>query len=110
MRSLLLFTALFSLLAQQPLQFEVASVEVRPKGSLIGTIGGSPSGSRLTLEAMSLSDLPVRIEPLRIGRRIFNRNSLTIKVPPCKSAFLLPGHYAVLSCCPATNPSPTVTP
>ena len=46
-----------SLFAQQPLKFEVASVKVRPVGSLITVIGGSSSGSRLTLEAMSLIDL-----------------------------------------------------
>ena len=43
--------------AQQPLTFEVASVKQRPKGSLISMVGGAPSGSRLTLEAMSLADL-----------------------------------------------------
>ena len=59
MKALLFFlTAISSrLLAQQPLSFEVASVKVRPAGSLIAMIGESPSGSRLTLEAMSLSDL-----------------------------------------------------
>jgi uncharacterized protein (TIGR03435 family) len=45
------------LLAQQPLSFEVASVKVRPPGSLIVAVGASPSGSKLTIEAMSLSDL-----------------------------------------------------
>lgn len=45
------------LLAQQPPAFEVASIKARPAGSPIGVIGGQPSGSRLTLEAMSLSDL-----------------------------------------------------
>ena len=44
-------------MAQQVVQFEVASVKVRPPGSLITVVGGAPSGSRLTLEAMSLSDL-----------------------------------------------------
>src|ERR1051326_4620550 len=46
-----------SLLAQQPLSFEVASVRLRPPGSLIVAVGASPSGTRLTIEAMSLSDL-----------------------------------------------------
>ena len=41
----------------KPLAFEVASVKLRQPGSLITMIGGAPSGSRLTLEAMSLSDL-----------------------------------------------------
>ena len=45
------------LLAQQPLAFEVASVKQRPMGGPISMIGGSPSGSRIHLEAMSLSDL-----------------------------------------------------
>jgi uncharacterized protein (TIGR03435 family) len=42
---------------QEPLGFEVASVKARQPGSLITVVGGAPSGSRLTLEAMSLSDL-----------------------------------------------------
>ena len=41
----------------KPLAFEVASVKLRQPGSLVTMIGGAPSGSRLTLEAMSLSDL-----------------------------------------------------
>jgi uncharacterized protein (TIGR03435 family) len=44
-------------MAQQPLSFEVASVRARPRDSMISQIGGAPSGSRLTLEAMSLVDL-----------------------------------------------------
>ena len=47
----------FCLPAQQTLKFEVASIRLRPPASPITMIGGSPSGSRLTLEAMSLSDL-----------------------------------------------------
>ena len=43
--------------AQQPLAFEVASIKQRPRNATIVMIGGHPSGSRLTLEAMSLSDL-----------------------------------------------------
>jgi uncharacterized protein (TIGR03435 family) len=45
------------MMAQQPIQFEVASVRLRPPGSLIKMVGGGPSGPRLTFEAMSLSDL-----------------------------------------------------
>jgi uncharacterized protein (TIGR03435 family) len=41
----------------KPLAFEVASVKLRQPGSLVTMMGGAPSGSRLTLEAMSLSDL-----------------------------------------------------
>jgi uncharacterized protein (TIGR03435 family) len=54
---LLLSVIPFDLAAQQTLKFEVASIKLRPPGSLITMIGGSPSGSRLTLEAMSLADL-----------------------------------------------------
>src|SRR5450755_1247821 len=43
--------------AQQPLAFEVASVKQRQPGVPIVMVGGAPSGSRLTLEAMSLTDL-----------------------------------------------------
>jgi len=43
--------------AQQPKTFEVASVKVRDPKALIVAIGASPSGSRLTMEAMSLADL-----------------------------------------------------
>ena len=46
-----------TLLAQQPLAFEVASVKVKPADSLVTMVGGAPSGARLTLEAMSLADL-----------------------------------------------------
>jgi uncharacterized protein (TIGR03435 family) len=45
------------LLAQPLMRFEVAAVKLRQPGRLITMIGGAPSGSRLTLEAMSLSDL-----------------------------------------------------
>jgi hypothetical protein len=41
----------------QALKFDVASVKVRPPGSLIMAVGGAPSGPRLNLQAMSLSDL-----------------------------------------------------
>jgi uncharacterized protein (TIGR03435 family) len=55
---LLCWTAISApILAQQPIAFEVASVKQRPMGGPISMIGGSPSGSRLHLEAMSLSDL-----------------------------------------------------
>jgi uncharacterized protein (TIGR03435 family) len=46
-----------ALLGQDSLRFEAASVKLRPADSPIEMIGGAPSGSRLTLEAMSLSDL-----------------------------------------------------
>jgi len=45
------------LLAQQPLSFEVASVKLRPTGTLIVAVGASPSGNKLTVEAMSRCDL-----------------------------------------------------
>jgi len=45
------------LLAQPKPAFEVAAIKLRPPGSMIRMIGGWPSGPRLTLEAMSLSDL-----------------------------------------------------
>lgn len=58
MKRVILSAALLSsLLAQQPLAFEAASVRPRPADSLIVMVGGEPSGPRLTLEAMSLSDL-----------------------------------------------------
>jgi uncharacterized protein (TIGR03435 family) len=59
MKRIVLLAAASSVLLgqQQPTAFEVASVKIRPKGGLISVIGGSPSGPRLTLEAMSLSDL-----------------------------------------------------
>ncbi len=47
----------FCLLAQTRPSFEVASVRLRPASAPISMIGGGPSGSRLTLEAMSVSDL-----------------------------------------------------
>jgi uncharacterized protein (TIGR03435 family) len=43
--------------AQQLLKFEVASVKMRRPGAPVSMVGGAPSGARLTLEAMSLSDL-----------------------------------------------------
>lgn len=50
--------ALFSIsLSAQPVKFEVASIKLRQANSLITIVGGSPSGSRITLEAMSLSGL-----------------------------------------------------
>ncbi len=57
MRLLILAAFASRLLAQQLPAFEVASVKALPAGSLITVVGGRPSGSRLTLEAMSLSDL-----------------------------------------------------
>lgn len=56
-RFLAVISLSLSLFAQEPLRFEVASVKARQPGSPISMVGGSPSGSRLTLEAMSLSDL-----------------------------------------------------
>jgi uncharacterized protein (TIGR03435 family) len=56
-RLVVLATISASLLAQQRPSFEVASVKLRPPSIPISMIGGSPSGSRLTLEAMSVSDL-----------------------------------------------------
>jgi uncharacterized protein (TIGR03435 family) len=52
------YLAVFSVsLLAQPIRFEVTSIRLRQPGSLITMIGGSPSGSRLVLEAVSLSDL-----------------------------------------------------
>jgi uncharacterized protein (TIGR03435 family) len=48
------------LFAQQPLKFEVASIRQLPKDAVISQSGGGPVGSRLKLEAMSLSDLIAR--------------------------------------------------
>ena len=45
------------LYGQEQLKFEVASLRVRPPNALITAVGGSPSGPRVTLEAMSLSNL-----------------------------------------------------
>jgi uncharacterized protein (TIGR03435 family) len=57
MRFWLLLAAMPSILPAQELKFEVASIKLRPQGTLITMIGGGPSGPRLTLEAMSLVDL-----------------------------------------------------
>src|ERR1700744_2570453 len=46
-----------TLCAQESLRFEAVSVKLRPADALITMVGGGPSGARLTLEAMSLSDL-----------------------------------------------------
>src|SRR6185437_5848700 len=53
--SILLFC--LTLCGQDSLRFEAASVKLRPADALISMVGGRPSGSRLTLEAMSLADL-----------------------------------------------------
>jgi uncharacterized protein (TIGR03435 family) len=60
MRTRILGAILLSCLAlpaQESLRFEAASAKLRPADALISMVGGGPSGSRLTLEAMSLSDL-----------------------------------------------------
>jgi len=58
MRSVILLAVTsVCLFAQESLKFEVASVKTRPPDSLITMIGASPSGTRLAIEAMSLSDL-----------------------------------------------------
>ena len=57
MKLFVCFAAITAVLFSQQLKFEVASVRERPRGSLISMVGGDPSGSRLTLEAMSLCDL-----------------------------------------------------
>jgi len=57
MKPILLLAAILPCLQSQPLSFEVAYVKLRPPGTLIVGIGASPSGARLTLEAMSVGDL-----------------------------------------------------
>ncbi len=58
MRYALCITALcISAFGQQPLRFEVASIKARQPDTPVSMIGGSPSGSQLRLEAMSLVDL-----------------------------------------------------
>jgi uncharacterized protein (TIGR03435 family) len=61
MRYVICLAALsLSLSAQQSLKFEVASIRQLPKDAVISQSGGGPVGSRLTLEAMSLSELIAR--------------------------------------------------
>ena len=58
MKPALLFAmSCLCLVAQQSAQFEVASIRRVPPNSLITMIGVSPSGSRLTIKAMSLANL-----------------------------------------------------
>lgn len=57
MKSLVSLVAFSISLQAQAIKFEVASVKMRPSSSLITVVGGSPSGSRLVLEAMTLYDL-----------------------------------------------------
>lgn len=53
----LVWLAIPACAAAQEIRFEVASVKLRPADNMIVMIGGGPSGARLQMEAMSLSDL-----------------------------------------------------